>query len=338
MIEFQLSHDVLGSTRFAFSPLAEVAASLGLLARPQPAHLHAPWLQRVRPLLDEVDMELLLALVPKSRWAPAFLYPRAHGPETSLSVQLEALTRTDPADLAQDLVKVWEGRPIPRRAADLVSAGAGGPALLAEAIEAYWEVAITPYWTRICGVLEDDVSYRATLSLRGGLFDMLSDLHPEVRLRENHRVLTIDKPAFADATYEGAVLTLVPSVFVWPRLVVSHTEPADFELTYAARGVGRVWEGLDAKATESDRLGALLGRSRATILAMTQVPMSTSQIARRLGQSPGSVNQHLAVLRDAGMVTSWRSGRSVLYRQTALGASVLAVAKAGGKNVRAVSP
>ena len=336
MLEFRLTANVLGNTRFAFSPLAEVGASLRLLAQPRPAHPHSPWLRRVRPLLDDVDMELLLALVPQSRWAPDFLYPPATGPETSLQAQLEALAAVDVEALEEDLAKVWEGRPLPPRVVSLLTAGNRAPGLLAEAIATYWHVAITPWWPRMCGVLEDDVSHRAAMSLRDGLFGLLSDFHPEVTLAQDSRAMLIDKPRFADATYSGAALTLVPSVFVWPRLVVSHSEPGAFELTYAARGVARVWEGMDTSRPEGDRLAALLGRTRATILTLVHVPMSTTQIARSLGQSPGSVNQHLAVLRESGMVTSWRSGRSVLYRQTALGGSLVAVNRAGEDAVRAV--
>ena len=336
MIEFRLTADVLGNTRFAFSPLAEVGASLRLLAQPRPAHPHSPWLRQVRPLLDDVDIELLLALVPQSRWAPGFLYPRATGPETSLQAQLEALAAVAAEVLEGDLAKVWEGRPLPRQVVSLLAAGHRAPELLAEAIATYWQVAITPWWPRMCGVLEDDVSHRAAMSLRAGLFGLLSDFHSEVTLADDSRAMLIDKPHFADATYRGAALTLVPSVFVWPRLVVSHSEPGAFELTYAARGVGRVWEGMQASRPEGDRLAALLGRSRATILTLVHIPMSTTQVARSVGQSAGSVNQHLAVLRESGMVTSWRSGRSVLYRQTALGGSLVAVNRAGEQTIRAV--
>ena len=336
MIEFQLTASVLGNTRFAFSPLAEVGASLRLLAQPRPAHPHSPWLRQVRPLLDDVDMELLLAFVPQSRWAPDFLYPRATGPETSLQAQLEALAAVATEALEEDLAKVWEGRPLPRRVVSLLAAGSRAPGLIAEAIDTYWQVAISPWWPRMCGVLEDDVSHRAAMSLRDGLFGLLSDLHPEVTLAEDRRAVRIDKPRFTDASYRGAALTLVPSVFVWPRLVVSHSEPDAFELTYAARGVGRVWEGMETSRPEGDRLAALLGRSRATILTLVHIPMSTTQIARSVGQSAGSVNQHLSVLRESGMVTSWRSGRSVLYRQTALGGSLVAVNRAGEPAVRAV--
>ena len=43
--------------------------------------------------------------------------------------------------------------------------------------------------------------------------------------------------------------------------------------------------------------------------------------ATRIVGAPG--NQHLRVLRDAGLVTSTRYGRSVLYFRSELGASLL---------------
>ena len=46
MITYVLSTDVLGSTRFTFSPLAEVTLSLRLLGSPHPTHIHGPWLRR----------------------------------------------------------------------------------------------------------------------------------------------------------------------------------------------------------------------------------------------------------------------------------------------------
>ncbi|WP_161962243.1 ArsR/SmtB family transcription factor [Nocardioides speluncae] len=327
MIEFKLSVDVLGNTRFAFSPLAEVSSSLRLLGEPQPAHLHTPWLRRVRDQLGDVDLELLLAITPPGKWAPAFLYPRATGATTTLEQQLNALAQVSPAKVRENLELVWSGRPLPRPVRELFDAGERGPAMICEAIWAYWDAAIAPYRVRICGVLEDDVSHRAGVSLSGGLFDLLNDLHPEVTL-DGH-TLSIDKPQHADATYPGAVLTLVPSVFTWPRLLINHEDSGEFELTYAARGVGRVWEGVEPEERTEDRLGALLGHTRAAILAMLSVPMSTTQVARDLGQSPGSVSQHLAILRDSGMVVSWRSGRSVLYRQTPLAASLVAVSTSG---------
>jgi DNA-binding transcriptional ArsR family regulator len=328
LIHFKLSLDVLGNTRFAFSPLAEAGCSLLILANRRPTHLHNPWLRQVRPRMTEVDLELLSAVAPPGRWVPSWLFPRPAGPQVTLESQLEVLAATPTASLEEDLIRAWEGRQLPDRARDLLAAGGRAAGLLAEAIQQYWTVAIAPYWPRMSAVLEDDVAFRATLTMTGGLFDLLTDLHPEISLRADEHLLSIDKPQHADATYEGAVLTLVPSIFVWPRLIVGHSRPGAFELTYAVRGVGRAWDSVDQAVRTTDRLGALLGRTRAAILTLVEVPMSTTQIARGLGQSPASVSQHLSVLRDSGMVTSRRKGRSVLYQQTALATSLVAASRA----------
>jgi hypothetical protein len=68
MITFELSSDVLGNTRFAFSPLAEVTLSLRLLGSAHPTRMHIPWLVKARNSLDRFDAELLLAVVPQGRW------------------------------------------------------------------------------------------------------------------------------------------------------------------------------------------------------------------------------------------------------------------------------
>jgi DNA-binding transcriptional ArsR family regulator len=322
MLKFKLSLDVLGNTRFAYSPLAEAASSIRLLGAPQMAHIHQPWVREVRIPLDDVDVALLCAVAPPGRWAPGFLFLPATSPHTTIEEQLQLLIDLPVSDVRRDLETIWSGRAVPRCAQTLLDAGREGIQRLGDVIWDYWQIAIEPYWPRICAVLEDDVAYRASHALAGGLFQLLSDLHPEVSLSSD--LLHIDKPHHADATYDGAELTLIPSVFTFPNLIVGHDDGGKFSLTYAARGVGRVWEGISRRDTHEDQLGALLGRTRAAILTRLAVPMSTTQLARELNQSPGTISQHLAILRDSAMVISWRSGRHVLYRQTPLAASILA--------------
>jgi DNA-binding transcriptional ArsR family regulator len=52
--------------------------------------------------------------------------------------------------------------------------------------------------------------------------------------------------------------------------------------------------------------------------------MSTSQLATALALSAPTLSAHLQALRRAGIVTSRREGRAVLYARTALGDQLLA--------------
>jgi DNA-binding transcriptional ArsR family regulator len=50
------------------------------------------------------------------------------------------------------------------------------------------------------------------------------------------------------------------------------------------------------------------------VLAVAE-PASTAILARRLGHSPSGVSEHLAALRDAGLLTSHRVGHQVIYER-----------------------
>jgi DNA-binding transcriptional ArsR family regulator len=159
---------------------------------------------------------------------------------------------------------------------------------------------------------------------RGGVDALLSGLHPEVSVRGE--VLRIDKLRHSvDHDLAGDGLTLFPSVFAWPGLMVDKAPDRPATLVYACRGVGLLWgNGSRHPGSDDEALGALLGQSRAAILGCLAVPRSTTELAGELGQSPPSVSFHLSVLRRSGLVTSWRSGRRVLYRRTQLADGLVA--------------
>jgi DNA-binding transcriptional ArsR family regulator len=104
------------------------------------------------------------------------------------------------------------------------------------------------------------------------------------------------------------------------------TPPDPPQLAYPARGIGSLWE--PQPATGLDALAAVLGRSRTRLLAELDTPASTTELARRTGLSMAGVSQYLTALRDAGLVSAHRAGRSVLYARTSAAESLLAASPA----------
>jgi DNA-binding transcriptional ArsR family regulator len=162
-------------------------------------------------------------------------------------------------------------------------------------------------------LLQGDVLHRARQLTAGGTQRLFTDLDPRVRWRDD--VLYVGIRAHRSVALAGRGLLLVPSVFAWPRVFAKLDPPWQPTLRYPPRGVGTLWTPA-ATSRPSRALGAVLGRSRAVLLGALDAPSSTTDLARRTGLTPGGVSQHLAALRDAGLVTPHRSGRYVLYART----------------------
>ncbi|MFG1814705.1 DUF5937 family protein [Kribbella sp. NPDC049174] len=334
----------LARTRIAVSPLWEVVASIRLLMTRRPHQFHDRWARTAKERIAGVDLGLLFDLVDPGVWyTPDFLTPPPHSPFPDLAADLGVLRRV-PADQVRadlDVLAYARSHPlgslaeasVPRRlpaARDLPSDAVAalyadpvaGIALLAEQVQTYWDLAIAPHWGRIRALLEGDLRYRGRqLGLAGpaGLFDDLAatvkwrgdSLH--IRHRRFHGVRQL----------AGEGLLLVPSAFVWPTVYSSTIPPWQPTLTYPARGIATLWD--DSAHPAPAGVAAVLGRSRAELLNQLGSPRSTTELAARTGLTPGGVSQHLSALRAAGLVTSHRSGRLVLYARTALAEAFLHV-------------
>ncbi|MEJ3746880.1 DUF5937 family protein [Actinomycetes bacterium KLBMP 9797] len=325
MIRLRMGVADVARTRFALSPLAEVIESLYQLSSRRMPSPHRGWLEASRDGLRGVDMALLRAVVPSGAFVADFLFAAATD-ASAIDDQLRLVAETPAARIRADVAAVWERESVPAPARELCAEGTAGARRLADTLWRYWSVAIEPHWREIRAVLEDDLAYRAGRLTGGGVDALLSSLHPEISVRDE--VLQIDKPRHSvEHDLAGDGLLLMPSVFAWPGLVVDKAPDRPASLVYACRGVGTLWGGGSADDIGDDALGALLGHSRAAILNCLAAPRSTTELARELGQSAPSVSFHLSVLRRSGLVTSWRSGRRVLYRRTPLASGLVA---AGG--------
>ncbi|MEU3554164.1 ArsR/SmtB family transcription factor [Streptomyces fragilis] len=323
--ELTFSATDLAQTRFAVSPMWEVVTSFRLLsARTEPPP-HRGWLAQVRPRVREagLDRGWLAALVPPRNYLADFLTPLPAAPFASLAEELDAIRGTDPARVRADVACLLDADPEPRagvRLRLLERAPEAALDKLAAEIGTYWEVALAPYWARIRKLLEADVFHRARQTAEHGSAHVLNDLHDSVRWDDGALRLLRRQAGFS-RTGSGPGLLLVPSAFTWPGPLTRAVPPEPPQVAYPARGVGLLWEGRTTAST--DAIAAVLGRSRALLLAELDVPASTTDLARHCGLSPAGVSQHLTALRDAGLVTAHRNGRRVLYARTAVADALL---------------
>lgn len=324
-MEYELSFTAtdLAQTRFAVSPMWEVVTSFRLLREESDPPLHRRWARQVRPrlLAAGLDRGWLAALIPGTGYLADFLNPTPAGPFGELPAELAAIRRTPAAQVGADLDVLVAKTPSPAPRLRLLreEPEAALEKVTAE-IETYWELALGPYWPRICQLLEADVFHRARQVAEHGSAHVLNELHETVSwdagtLRMVRRQCSMNR---ADT---GAGLLLVPSAFAWPRVLTRSVAPEPPQLAYPARGIGTLWEPRATKAT--DAVAAVLGRSRTLLLAELDTPASTTQLALHCGLSAAAVSQHLTALRDAGLVTGHRAGRSVLYARTAIADALL---------------
>jgi DNA-binding transcriptional ArsR family regulator len=242
--------------------------------------------------------------------------------DLTMEDQVEQVAEMPPQQLHEELEKVWRGDEMPAAAVALTREGVDGPRRLAHALWTYWLFAVEPHWRSIRAVLDEDVVHRAAELTKRGLNGMIGSLHETVSVQDG--LLQIEKLKVECDSASSAALVLSPSVFAWPSVTFG-TSNGSINLTYPARGVGVLWQSDGILSTEDDSLGALFGRGRAAILVCLALPHSTTELSLKLGQSPPAVSQHLSVLRRSGLVTSWRSGRSVIYGRTALATSIVEV-------------
>ncbi|WP_248959512.1 ArsR/SmtB family transcription factor [Sphaerisporangium perillae] len=311
-VEWRFGADDLARLRFAFSPLWELVASLRVLRAPARHSVHLPWLRAVLPRLAALDLSELFALAPAHGYMADFLTPPPDTPLPDFAAELARVRLTPPEKALEEAgwVQTSDTRSIARFQADPVA----GVRRVADALAAYWEVALAEFWPRVYGLLEADLMWRTRRLATGGAEELFADLHASVRWEGDR--LKSDGRWCHSSELGGNGLLLVPSAFRWPDIAVM-CEPYQPMLVYPARGVGTLWEVGPPPAPGA--LSALIGKTRAQLLLSLRHPSSTTALARRMSLTPGAVSQHLSVLTGSGLVARRRLGREVLYRRTPTG-------------------
>jgi DNA-binding transcriptional ArsR family regulator len=333
-LRISVSNDDLARSRFAISPLWELTCALRRLTESLPGAAGGrvvpalePWLKRTRSryeeLAREADIEVILALDGPG-YGVDFLTPVPADVATTID-DLLAQVRSTPADQAQsEIAEALRRNPAPGPRVRRILDSDRVAEYAADVLAVAWRALLEPEWPTLRLILERDVVYRAGQLAARGWAAALADLTPHLQWRDGCIECTKIK-LDQDAGLGGHGLLFVPSVFIWPAVAFGLEPPWPPSVTYPARGVAALWEERDPARTPQP-LDRLVGRSRAAVLLALDDAASTTQLAAALGQSLGGLGDHLAVLRDSGLVAGARSGRSVLYRRTSAGDALVAAA------------
>lgn len=346
MIRFHLSPRDLARTRFAFSALWEVVCSYRVLQNPDKAAIHVPWLREAKPILEKLDLTPLEALVKPRNYMPDFLTPPPNTPFPSFEVELATLLATSNEIIRKEVRQTYpEG--VPDIAQPYLKEPRETLEQLADLLHTYWQKTLEHHWPRLRLILENDVASRARNLALGGAEALFTDLNTMVHYHEEKLEVTggcgsdYDVQAKNSKTQKsileirknhpgqvfnvdpkGRGLLLVPSVFVWPKVMTMIDPPWQPTLVYSPRGAANAWL---TEATTNDALELLLGASSAQILLSLTAPATTLELSRKLELAAGGVSHHLSKLSEAGLITAQRQGREVYYHLTNTGEGLLAL-------------
>ncbi|AZM60455.1 MULTISPECIES: MarR family transcriptional regulator [unclassified Streptomyces] len=329
MLRIHFTDADLARTRIAPAPdpLFEITASLHRLQTRTGRWAYAGWYRTARERMREQRLErvvrsVLLPVYPRAAYFPDFLNPV--DAVDGLDAGFESILATPAERVREELgildrtvgAPAWSGR----------LAEYGMRRQFVGVLRAYHEAVIVPHAEHVQARIEAERAARGRLLLDGGVEGMLAGLGPMLRWRPP--VLEVSYPRQAedrDLHLNGRGITLVPSYFNWGEPVA-----------YADPGLPPVlWYSLlhepEARRPSADDPGRsltnLLGRARAVALHTASGGATTGEIARAAGVSASAASRHATALRDAGLVTTVRNGRTVLHTLTPTGASLLRAAR-----------
>jgi DNA-binding transcriptional ArsR family regulator len=166
-------------------------------------------------------------------------------------------------------------------------------------------------WARVRNQLAADSRHKADLLARHGLSAMLTAVSPSVSLQDNR--IVVDKLQDNATSAYGSGITFIPTAFGRPHLLVVHAPGWRPVIQYPVAEpslphpipLHMVQQRIDALAHPvRRRLARTIARGAHT----------TGELADAWQLTAPEVSRHLAVLKQAGLVTVSRRGRYVLYQ------------------------
>jgi DNA-binding transcriptional ArsR family regulator len=318
VIEVRFDASSIARVRFAGSPVYEAVSWLAITRAGQTHPLLGDPGAAARFALRDRCVATAAAMVlpwARAQYMPDFLTPKP--PPASdgwaLASQLDHVSSTSPECLDMQLEYMQRHTPLAaplRRSADsgkLASVVAAG-------LQRFWTDVLAEMWPSLQRSIRRDVVRQTALMAVGGTGTVLNGLHRTLRWSDG--TMHIDKPYRETIDFRNGELVLVPSVLGPQRMAAQVWNPDDAMLAYP---IAPSDEPFGAMSSDT----ALLGAGRAAVLRALRTPSSTTELRGMLGLSASTISHHLQVLANAGLATSTRQGRFVMYQQTASGRALL---------------
>ena len=302
------------------SPIHEAVSLAQLMTEPQRHPIFHPWLRR-RRLPSLTDLRALTVFMADGAYRPDFLDPSPMSSEPTLEEGIEALLAAPAEQAYAELVDATTGRgvePGPELSRRLLDDPDRVRSEAADALRRLWKTVMEPEWPSMRQALRAEMLDRAIQVNREGLRAVLPRLHPSAACEGD--TVTVEKTVDIDIDCpEG--LIVVPSLFITDRIQCTTSDHWTPAIYYPASG-RYLWS---APPTPGS-LDRLLGTTRSKILAALTTPLQTTVVARLVGVTPPTASEHLAILRDSGLIDSSRAGRTATHELTEAGRTVLEAA------------
>jgi hypothetical protein len=315
----------LASTRFAISPLWETVSSRWALHAPERCPHHKPWVHRARAANHRPGFadqaRLLDAFITDGRWIPDFLTPPPTSPLAGIDEELDRVLATPPEVVSADIEATAAKLPLTPLARRIAADPAPWVRQLTDALRRWYDLAVKPDWPRMRALLESDIAFRAKTFADFGPGRLFESIHPSLSWHGTE--LRQEFSGHQRLELRGDGMPLFPSIFLSGKPALTVRPESSVCMAYAARAIGTLWE--TGRAVRRDSaLSALVGPTRARLMAMLEAPGSTTQLALRTGLTPAAVSRHLLVLHHADLASRHRQGKEVFYVLTDLGRQLLA--------------
>jgi DNA-binding transcriptional ArsR family regulator len=303
-------------TRFVRSPLFEATQAVRALLHSRKQLHQRNWLERVDVAAARARLPVLRALNPSFGWVPDFLTPPPGARAAGIDDEVDVVAGWPPAVVAAEMRRSLDSGPSRARQAvlrPLIAEPERALDLVVAELRWAWDSLLAPFWPAVHDLIDADIAHRAAAVTTAGLGPALDDLHPRISWTAEGVAVRIEVAPVLDLA--GSGLALMPSVFAWPDVIITHEGGWPTTLIYPARGIGELWT---APPEPSRGLMRALGATRARLLADLGRPATTTALATRHSLSPASVSAQLTRLREAGLLVGRRAGKEVHYRRTPL--------------------